>query len=309
MFFVLALALVIEDMIKHVADVVRGIQVVGGYLAGALDSIARAISSTAGAIESGIDHIVGGTWHLLASYLDRTWNQLEAHSSVIQHLAELVGRGLYSITGLRSLVHAAVRTIHGIEHGVKTLERDFKGIEHDVRTIERSIAHGIGNDVLPRIRSLERSLAHVETKVIPAVEGAETALQNDLTQLGEYIRSNFLSSATDAVTAAVAVALSALGLGGLRCSNLLSSLSNRGCGLWSGLEDLLGLFIDAVILTDLCAILPDAVTAFGLVEGELTGLISQAADAVCAQPPAGWVELSVAPSQTPPPQAFDPATL
>ena len=303
-FFVLALAFVIEDMIKNVANVVRGIQVVGGYLAGALDSIARAITSAAGAIMGGIDHLIGATWHLFATYLDRTFNQLEAHSSVIAHLAELVGKGIYSITGLRALVHGAVRTIHGIEHGVKTLERDFKGIEHDVRTIEKSLAHGIGNDVLPRLRTLEREVGKVENVVIPGIRGIANTAENEVTALRKWITANMPLASTLTFAGAVAWALGSLGLGALRCRGFTNLLGKWGCGLGGLLDALLGLAISALALESVCATLPILETAFGDVVGPITHLLTEVPLGGCETPPAGWASLSVKMGPVPPPQTL-----
>lgn len=309
MLFALALAFVLEDMIKNVANVVRGIQVVGGYLAGALDAIARAISAALGAIEHGIDSLIGATWHLFANYLDRTFSQLEAYSALIAHLASIVGNEIYNVSGLRGLVHGLERAFHGIEAGVRELTKEFHGIERRVVKLENDVAKGIGSDVLPRIRTLEREVAHVEGRVIPAVESAETALANDVTALGEYVRANFLSSATDAITAAVVVALTALGLNGLRCNSLLNSLKNRGCGLWSGLEDLLGLFTDLVVFTDVCAVLTLLEDAAGIVLPPLVALLTDINLGPCEVPPTSWAALNVANGPTPPPQSLPTSSI
>lgn len=285
------------------------IPLIGGKLAAPFSGAERAIVGACASIESGCDRIMGASWHATARLMDWTWKEIRSHAAALAEMATPLGALITLYHGLRALVHSFASVAHGAASEIRTLTREYHGIEHRVKSLEHAIGAGIGADVLPRIKTLEREVAHVEGKVIPAVEGAETALQNDVTALGEYVRANYLSSATDAVTAAVVVALSALGLSGLRCNGLLNSLKNRGCGLWNGLEDLLGLFVDAVILTDLCAILPDAVKFFGLVEGELTGIISQAADAVCAKPPKGWVTLDVKPTTRPPAQTFDPTTL
>jgi hypothetical protein len=47
-----------------------------------------------------------------------------------------------------------------------------------------------------------------------------------------------------------------------------------------------------VLFVDLCELLPELESLFAAFEAPLVDLISTAADAACAQPPAGWVELS-----------------
>lgn len=309
LFFALALAFVLEDMIKNIANVVRGITLVGGYLAGALDAIARAISSALGAIEHGIDGLIGAAWHLFASYLDRTWHQLEAQASLLAHLAELVGNGIYNISGLRGLVHGVLRTVHGIEAGVKTLEREYHGIEHRVKVLEHSIAGDIGNDVRSQVKALEKEVTGIESGVIPSLRSGIKTAEGEVTQLENFIKA---IPGTNYLAWAAGIVASALGLASLSSfiCNEFKNITNRGCSnLWGGLDNLLSLFIDGIILTNLCTIIPETVTFFGLVEGEITGLISQAADAFCAKPPSGWVTLDVAPSTRPPAQTFDPTTL
>jgi len=236
--------------------------------------------------------------------MDWTYREFRDHSAALLDVGETLVKFAYDLSGLHALVHAAGVFVAWIPKAVHALEREFQGIEHRVRVIEREIAQGIGSDVLPRIKTLEREVANVEGKVIPAIEGAETALANDVTALGEYIRANYLSSATDAVTAAVAVALGALGLGGLRCNTLLRSLTNRGCGLWQGLEDLLGLLIDAIALTHLCDLPTWIEELFSPLLGDLTSLISSAANSLCAQANPKWAKFSVTPGPQPPPQSL-----
>jgi hypothetical protein len=102
----------------------------------------------------------------------------------------------------------------------------------------------------------------------------------------------------------VVVALGALGLGGLRCSTLLGSLSKRGCGLWKGLEDLLGLLIDAVALTHLCDLPKWIDELVSPIFGELTALISSAANSLCAASNPNWASLNVANGPLPPAQTL-----
>jgi hypothetical protein len=47
-----------------------------------------------------------------------------------------------------------------------------------------------------------------------------------------------------------------------------------------------------VLFADFCALLPELESLYGELEAPVVDLISSAADAVCAHPPAGWVELS-----------------
>jgi len=288
----IATALAIALVMDKLSSILAGVPWVGGKLSDAVKSMAKAITNAAGTIEGGIDHLIGGAWHALSRYLDKWFNQLEAHSSVILHMAHLIGHGLYSASGLRALVHAASRVAHAAMHRVKTLEREYHGIEHRVKVIERTIGRGIGNDVRTKVNELEHWEAGIQQRVIPGLRQGIATAEGDLSDLERWLGVKAGLSNLDWATALVATALGALGLGGLRCSTLGNLFGKRGCGLWQGLDDLLGLLLDAVLFVDLCSLLPELETLFAEFEAPLVSLIASAADAACAHPPAGWVELS-----------------
>lgn len=287
----IAAALAIALIMDKLASILAGVPWVGGKLSDAVKSMAQAITGACGQLLSGTESVVGGGLHWLARHFETWLNQFVAHATVLARLAQIVGNAVYDVSGLRALVHGLTRLYHGIEHRVKALEREWHGIEHRVKVLEQDVAKGIGSDVLPRIKTLEREIGRVERQTIPAIRSDVATAENNITALGEYIRANFLSDTTDAITAAVAVGLAALGLGGLRCNSLLNSLRKRGCGLWSGLEDLFGLLIDGLIFLDLCHVIPTIEGLFADLEAPLVDLVSAAANAACAHPPSGWVEL------------------
>jgi phage-related protein len=280
--WVVATALAIALIMDKLSAVLDGVPWIGGKLSGAVKSMAQIITNAAGTLESGIDKLIGASWHLLARYMDKLWHHIESQAAITARVAEHVGNLIYNHSGLSALVHRLAKAYHGIEHGIKTLTREYHGIERRVHALEKRIGKGIGHDLRAHLKALERRLGKVETQVIPAVESAETALANDISALGEYVRSNFVSVATDAVTAAVVVALGALGLGGLRCNSLLNSLKNRGCGLWNGLEDLLGLFVDVAIFTNVCAVLDFLSPFVSDVAGPIVTALTDIGAGLCA---------------------------
>lgn len=302
--FCLALALAATIIVKSLISSMGGVPLIGRVISAILSPIAHALSWAAGQLETGVDAILGATLATFAKVMEWTFDFYKAQAVALLQLAHLVGSGLYNVSGLRSIVHRLEREWHGIEHGIKSLRREVHGIERDVRTLEREVGHGIGNDVLPRVRSLERKLGRVENKVIPAIQSGEAALADDISALGEYIRANFLSSATDAVTAAVAVALASLGLGGLRCNNFKGLLNKFGCGLGSILNDLIGLALSVLALESVCTFLPLLEEAFGAVVGPMVHLLNEVPLGACEKRPSGWATLNAANGPVPPPQSL-----
>lgn len=288
----IATALAIALVMDKLSAILAGVPWVGGKLSDAVKSMAKAVTNAAGTLEGGIDSIVGGAWHALSRYLDKAFNQFVSHSAIILHLAQLVGHGLYSASGLRALVHTAVRVAHAAQAGVKTLEREYHGIEHRVKTIERELGHGIGNDVRTEVKALERDLTGIRKRVIPGLRQGIATAEGEVGDLERWLGVKAGLSNLDWAKGLVVAALAALGLGGLSCSTFGNLLGKRGCGLWQGLEDLLGLLFDAVIFADLCGLLPEVEALFADLEAPLVSLVASAADAACAQPSAGWVELS-----------------
>jgi hypothetical protein len=274
-----------------IGGVVRGVPGIGGALAGAADAIARAVTQACVALMGGIEALVGAGLHLLARYVDQTLEQWLSSAAIVGHLAELVGGALYRVSGLKALVHQLSTAMHIVLHRFVQIGRELVHVRTLIRTLEHDITKGIGEDVLPRIRSLDRRLHHLGERVTADFEAAEAQAAAATADLWSWL-ANIGSRPLDRTFAdVVAVALGALGLSGLRCSSLLRSLSSRGCGLWSGLEDILGLLFDAVIFTDLCALLPELERLFAELEAPVVSLIASAADAACARPPAGWAEL------------------
>lgn len=305
----LALAALAAVLISGIFKSLGGLPGVGKYLASFGDAVAAAIARVLGLVFAGISAAVGGSLHWVAQTANRTWAIMRGTPAALAHVAGIVGTLVYTVSGLRALVHNAHTLAHTIARRFVLIGRELGRFEHQLATIEHEVAKGIGEDVLPRIKSLDKELNRIKHKVIPAIEADVNAIPGEIADVETWVGDNFVPLARAGLVTAVIAALGYLGLGGLRCNSLLSSLKNRGCGLWNGLEDLLGLFVDALILTDLCAILPEAVKFFGVVEGALTGLISQAASAVCALPNQKWTTLNVAAGPRPPAQSFDPTTL
>ena len=295
---------IVIGIFKLLEAALGSVPILGPFLNSAARSVAQELTNLLGTFERGIDKAIGASWHLLAESADWVWretkHQAEAilqASTLVAALAaayQLIHRELRDLTkGLGDLPHNIGARLRALEHGIEADAKSISGLQHIVN-----------KDVLPEIRSLDRELTQVETQTIPAIRSIANTAENDVTALRKWVTLNFPAIGTEAFAGAVAIALAALGLSGLRCSSLLNSLRNRGCGLWQGLEDLLGLFIDTLILADLCAILPETVAFFGVVEAPLTGLISQAANAVCSVSNPNWTTVNVAPGPQPTAQAF-----
>lgn len=242
----LAVALAIALVMDKLSGILAGVPWVGGKLSDAVKGMAKAISNAAGTLLGGIDHLVGAAWHALARYMDKLFGQIAAQSSVLLHMARIVGHLVYTHSGISAAVRAATRLAHAALKRTHVLEREYHGIEHRVRRIERELAGGIGDDVRAELKALERELQGIEKRVIPGLRQGIQAAEGEVSDLERWLGVKAGLSTKDWATALVLTALGALGLGGLRCDSLGNVLGKRGCGLWSDLDELLGLAALAV---------------------------------------------------------------
>ena len=281
-----------------------GVPLIGSYISAILSPVAHALAWAAGQLETGLDAMLGAVFHSVAKVLEWTFESYKAMAVALLHTAQWTAGRLDGVAGLRAMVQTLTKAWHGIEHGVKDLKKEEAHLSKRVRALEKTIGAGIGNDVRSSVKALERWEKAAKSQLAADERAITQTLPGELTQLENFIRAipgtRYLDWAAGIVTAAVGLEIFNL----FRCPSLLNSAKNRGCGLWNGLEDVLALFFDAVIFVDLCAILPEAVTAFGFVEQPLTDLISRAANATCAQIPADWAVPTVSTGPLPPPQTL-----
>jgi hypothetical protein len=295
LFLTLALAFasrkITQALFGQLIALLQSIPAIGGYLASPFEAIERAIVDACGSIEGGCDRAMGWAWHNTARLLDETWRAIKSHAAAIASIAPIVGTLVAGYHVIRALVHDLTRAWHGIEHLVKRLEKEWHGIEARVKQLERDLTRGIGHDLHIGLRKLEKEWHTFRTRELPALEADVAAIPGEIAGLRKWIADNVPLVGTTALVGAVAWALGQLGLGGLRCPSFLNSLNKRGCGLWNGLEDVLGLLVDGLIFLDLCHVIPTVEGLFADFEAPLVELVSAGANAACAHPPKGWVEL------------------
>lgn len=276
---------------------------------GVEDAITHAINAAIGAAVRTAQKVVGVSWHWAARYSERVWHSIETGQSFNASAAKVSAVQTAGINRLGTRQHSLARAAPTTAARVKTLEREYNGIEHQIRDLQREVGKGIGNDIRLHIKALEREAANIQTQINDVVVPHENTLTGEIGNILDWAGGKASLLGIGSFAFAIASALGLNSLGGFLC-NEFRNILGRGCSnLWGGLESLLSLFIDVLVLTDLCKIIPEAVTFFGLIEGEITGLISQAAQSVCASFNPNWTTPDVAPGPTPPPQAFDQSTL
>jgi hypothetical protein len=136
-------------------------------------------------------------------------------------------------------------------------------------------------------------VAHTHVGVLsPGIEGLRErtkALEDSAVRVFHRIKGVWVVPAVGVVAAAVAVALPRLGLDWARCRNV-KRVGRSICGLSpKGLESILGLLTDLLVLSSICEVIPLLESAFGTIAAPIIGLLTEAGAGLCsptASPPA-----------------------
>jgi hypothetical protein len=299
--FVVALAIVllVKALVDGLFKPLFSLPVVGGTIESLLSPLYQSITNALGTAAGGLEALIGASWHQLARQMDWLWREIRAHAVLILSIATPLGLILNAVHGIKALVHRLTVTNTHSGARLKALDRRLERLQHRERVLEHDLAKGIGEDVLPRIKSLDREINKIRTKDIPAIRAADAQASDAISNLYEWAKGKAALVGVGTFAFAVAAVLDTLGLGGIKCPSFGNLFNKRGCGLWNELEDVLGLLVDALVLVDLCNVIPTIEGLLGEFEGPLVTLVSDAANAVCAQPPSGWTMLSSPPLSLP----------
>lgn len=239
-----------------------------------LTSIEQKIVSFMSQAAASTDAKMGAALHELARVVDWLGAEIRRHANLLVVIAGLL---------------AGQPGIALIEQGLANLLRHSKVAQatanHALKTaiaLPRTVARGIGEDVLPRIKSLEREAGHIIGIDIPGIRAGEARLYRGIDDLRKWVTRHALEAGTLATTAAVAWALARLGSSWIRCSNW-NRIGKTVCGLpGNWIEDLLGLVADFLILENICQVIPWLEEGLSVVALPLVEVMTAAGAGLCA---------------------------
>jgi hypothetical protein len=254
--FALGCATLIKSFVESVLGALAGIfsflPFFSGVTVGAIRSFEQWLVNGLGHGISKIEGSIGHQWHNLARVAHYWWNVTVRMAHATWEIAHALGRFALTfdvhhlLRDLRKLVHIGRATATTALHRVIRLEH----------TVTRTVAHG----VYPRLRSLEHKVERTLPREIRSARALAREAEDGVARLWAWTRS---IGDNPAIVAAVATAIAALGLVGidlLRCAESGNVASKRGCSVWTGLDDLLGLL------------------ALGIAAGEFETLVHEAQD-------------------------------
>ena len=169
--------------------------------------------------------------HDAARLTDDTADVIRTQGAIIAGLA-----GAISGTATSAEVAGA---ISGLTKRVGNAEAQAKGIGADVLPRLKHLEKQISSDVLPKIRSLDKEINKDIAREKARARGVEKGLAGDIGKLWDWTRTHPWTVVTDAFVGAVAVAISRLGLDWIKCNSARNFFNRRGCNAWNDLDSLL----------------------------------------------------------------------
>lgn len=288
-FLIIAFALCLRAMVQAIEIIVKKMLgpfgFVGDVLGGAFGSVASAITTALDAVIHDLEHFVGWSLHVQAQLIRWLADYLAYGASVVLHLGQHVS-GKAGLSDLTLLHKWILRQIKAVAHAGSVAL-------HETVVINKKGDALITRNVLPRLKALEHETARVLEPELDGLRHADRTLTRDLTALERYVRAHPWTAVTDAFVGAVAIAIGRLGLDWIRCASAKSIFGRRGCGLWSGIDDLLSLLIDAALITNICAVIGPLESVFNSIAAPLIGTLAAVG--------AGQCEGTAGPPETLPP--------
>jgi len=214
---------------------------VGSWLADKAQALEQTISHALGTAFHDIDHLIGSMLHTLARFMDTLWNVIAATPHALLHVAETLVPIAAAVHAIREIAHGAHVLAHTIAHRFVIIGRELYHLGHRVKALEHEIAKGIGHDLRIYIKALEQKVDHVINGTIPAIRSEVATADDAIANLYEWAKgkASLVGVGTFAMAVAAAIGLEIWNL--LRCPFAKDVANNRGCSLWSALDDLLGL--------------------------------------------------------------------
>lgn len=205
--------------------------IVGGWINSGLGTVEHKIVSVMSQAAEGAQSICGAALHVVARQIDWMGREIKSHSNLIAAIA-LLSLGVVDFKALNQ----ALRGVHA------QADATAGTLSHANRRIgaqEKRLAHGIGEDVLPRVKGLERDVGHVITHDIPGLRARARTAERDAAKAWKVAKANTRAWGTLAFAGAVAWALARLGASWVRCPTANKFFKRRGCNAWNDIDKLL----------------------------------------------------------------------
>ncbi len=198
-------------------------------------------------------------FHGLADLVERTYAQIDGNATdtaeALQKMRHSVIPHAAAVAALPAIHQAKVATTKA-ETALareRSLSETFTSTHRAQVKLNVHYTHAIDVTLpkqLGRINTQDELLSRDRARL----KERTTSLENGAIKTWEWMRTHVNSLATEAFAGAVAIALTSLGFGFLRCRSWKGVGSRLTCGMGSLLLDLLNGVIDVLLIADLCQI-------------------------------------------------------
>lgn len=256
---------VVKGFFGVTGTILGKLPIAGGWINASAHHIEQRITNALGQVVIKLEAGIGAVWHFQARVVDWVGREINRHANLLSLIATLLNP-LQSIGTIQRAIHEARYLLH-------RLVARIEGIGHDLGKRIGHVERGIGADVLPRIRGLERELHRTIEHDIASLRARDRALAREYDHLYRWLRSHPWTIVTDAFVGAVAIALTRLGLSWIRCPSLGRLGRRFGCAPWQLLEEFLAASFTALAVADLCTFANVAMDTAVLIRPALLELV------------------------------------
>ena len=254
---------------------------IGSAVSSGLHKAEQHVTNIFGKAAAGVQSAMGWSWHLQARLIDALGREINSHANQLWTLANSMPAVAFVaalLSDLRKHTHSITKLWDTIFSHPASL---VKPLTARVGRIEK-YAHA-------NVKALDHALDGVIEHDIPSLKARTKKLEGEVARAWDAIKAGKFALGSLAFVGAVALALSKLGMGWLRCNSAVQFGKKRGCGLWNDLESILGLLADAVAITNICVVIPWLEEAFSVVAAPLVSTLASAGAGLCkpgSSPPA-----------------------
>lgn len=244
-------------------------KVVSGVTGGLIGSVPgthaveSAVTSALGAAVSSFDKQVGSFWHGIKTIVSAVSEEILGLSIAFAYLQWWAANKLVKLVW-----HEVGRVIHA---GTKAAEAEARQAERDAtkawkysRAQTRRIEH--------QLEAIPRTVEGVLQPEITTARDLARAAEDEALKAWNFVKSKPWEVGATAFAGAVAIALSSLGLGWLRCPSNPFNKSKNACGLMGVLERVLGLAAFLTIAFDFEEFVKASDTVAGFIGDAVAGI-------------------------------------
>lgn len=235
---------------------------IGSAVSSGLHKAEQHVTNIFGKAAAGVQSAMGWSWHLQARLIDALGREINSHANQLWALAS----SMPAVAFVAALLNDLRKHTHSI---TKLWDTIFTHPASLLRPVTAKLT-ALDKFTRANVKALDHTLDGVIEHDIPSLRARTKTIEGELSRAWDAIKAGKLALTSLAFVGAVALALSRLGMGWLRCNSATQLGKKYGCSLWSHLEKLLPLGVLITVAFDF----PAFCRAAGLVAEGIGGTVA-----------------------------------